>query len=120
MAQTSTVKSLSGSVTGLPISITGTTSGTANTLHTSTVATATNVAFDLVTLYATNISTSAVLLTVCFGGTATTDFIELTVPAQSGQSLVISAIPVNNSLVVSAFAATTAVINITGGVTTIQ
>lgn len=107
---------LSGSTNGRPISVSA--SATPGTIiHTAQSGTS---GIDEVWLYAVNSSTSAVKLTVEFGGTSTSDQIELTIAAESGLTLVAPALPINNSLVVRAFAATANVINITGYVNRIS
>jgi hypothetical protein len=107
---------LSGSTNGRPISISASASpGTI--IHTAQSGTS---GIDEIWLYAVNTSTSAVKLTVEFGGTSTSDQIELTIAAESGLTLISPALPINNSLVVRAFAATANVINISGYVNRIS
>jgi len=101
---------LSGSTNGRAISAVATTSpGTL--IHTSQSGT---TGIDEIWLYATNSSASTVKLTVEFGGTGTSDQIELNIPGESGLVLVCPGLVLNNSLVVRAFAATTAVVSISG------
>lgn len=102
---------LSGSSNGRPISVTATgTPGT--TIHTPTLS-APNLEF--VTLFATNISGSAVDLTIEFGGTTSPgDTIVVTVPSKETMRVVDRWPLEGASRVVRAFAGTTAVINITG------
>ena len=71
---------------GQPIKVVATAS-TGTTIHTTgTSATA----FDEVWLYAYNSSTSAVVLTVQFGGTTSPDDdVKITIPSQSGLTLVV-------------------------------
>ena len=77
---------LSGSTQGQPITVVQTASpGT--TIHTT--GTSSSI-IDEVWLYANNTSTSPVLLTVQFGGTSTPDDdIKVTIPPQSGLTLVV-------------------------------
>lgn len=101
---------LSGSTNGRGVNVAAT--ATAGTLiHTAVAGTS---SFDEVWLYAVNTSTSAVKLTVEHGGTASSDNIEITIPAESGLVLVSPGLFLNNSLVVRAFAGTTNVISIHG------
>ena len=105
---------LSGSTDGKMIKVAATaTAGT--TIHTgSTTATT----FDEVWLYAVNSSTSAVKLTIEYGGTTSPDdLIEFSVPAESGLYLISPGLIIKGNataLVVRAFAATANVINIAG------
>lgn len=104
---------LSGSTNGRNIKVTATsTPGTL--IHTAVAGTS---SIDEITIYATNTSTSAVKLTIEFGGTTDPDdLIEVTIPAESGEQLVIPRLRLQNELIVRAFAGTTAVININGSV----
>jgi hypothetical protein len=106
---------LSGSTQGQPITVAATaTPGT--TIH-ATGTTSTTI--DEVWLYATNTSTSPVLLTIQFGGTGAVQHSKIiTIPPQSGDILVIAGLPLtgtgaaaNNIL---AFAATASVLTIAG------
>lgn len=105
---------LSGSTDGKAIKVAATASS-GTTIHTASTTTTT---LDEVWLYAQNTSTSAVKLTIQWGGTATPDDdIELTVGAESGLILVIPGLILkgnSTALVVRAFAATTNVITISG------
>ncbi len=105
---------LSGSTDGRAIKVAATgTPGT--TVHTGS---ATATVFDEVWLYAQNTSGSPVKLTVEWGGTsAPDDLIEITIPAESGLTLVVPGLVLKGNatpLVVSAFAATTNVVTIVG------
>ncbi len=75
---------------------------------------------DEVWLYADNSSTSAVKLTIEFGGTAEKDQIEISIAGESGLILVVPGLVLNNSLVVRAFAGTANVISISGYVNRIS
>lgn len=111
-----TKRKLSGSTDGRQIKVTSTTA--AVTVHTSVSGT---VDFDEVWLYATNSSTSNVKLTVQFGGTTSPDDeIETTITAESGLVLVVPGLVLQNGAVVSAFAATANVINLSGYVNRID
>jgi hypothetical protein len=101
---------LSGSTNGRPIAVAATaTAGTV--IHTAVSGTS---SIDEVWLYAVNTSGSAVKLTIEFGGVANADNIELTLAGESGLILVSPGLPLQNGLVVRAFAATTNVISISG------
>lgn len=103
---------LSGSTNGKNISVTGANTGAAVTVHTATSGTSN---LDEIWLYATNTSAAAVVLTVEFGGTTNQDdYIELELAADSGMTLIIPGLLLQNSLVVKAWAATADVINING------
>jgi hypothetical protein len=111
---------LSGSTDGRGLLISGTTSGGANTVHTAS-ATATD--YDEVWLYAQNTDTTARKLTVEWGGTGAGDILEITIPAESGLTLVAPGLVLKGNaspLVVKAFAATTAVVAIHGYVNRIS
>lgn len=99
---------LSGSTNNVPIAVAATsTPGT--TIHTAHA-----TALDEIWLYAVNSSTTAVKLTIEFGGTATAQNIELSIAGESGLVVVIPGIPLTGSSIVRAFAGTGSVINITG------
>lgn len=106
---------LSGSSVGAPIKVT-TTASTGNTIHATGTSSST---IDEIWLYANNTSTSPVLLTVQYGGTTSPDDnIQITVPAQSGLTLIIPGLVLTGTgsaaTTVYAYAATANVINITG------
>lgn len=101
---------LSGSTNGKPIAVAATaTPGTV--IHTAVSGTS---SIDEVWLYAVNSSTTAVKLTIEFGGTTTAENIELTVSGESGLVLVTPGLVLQNGLVIRAFAGTASVINISG------
>lgn len=111
---------LSGSTDGKAIKVAATgTPGT--TVHT---ASSTATVFDEVWLYAQNTDTTARKLTVEWGGTASPDdLIEITIPAESGLTLVVPGLVLKGNatpLVVKAFAATTNVVTIHGYVNRIS
>lgn len=102
---------LSASTHGRGIKVAATTS-TGTTIHTSTSST---TDCDVVTLYAYNSSSSAVTLTIQWGGTtAVDDDIKLSIPATSGLTLVVPDLVLRNSQVVYAYAGTTNVVTIHG------
>ena len=106
---------LSASTTGDPIKVVATaTAGT--TIHTAQASTAIGD-MDLVTLYVSNTSASAVVITVEWGGVTDPDHLIcklVSVPANSGPTLLIEGLPLNSANVVGAFAASANVLLITG------
>lgn len=109
---------LSGSTNGKAIKVAAT--ATAGTLiHTAASGTST---IDEIWLYAHNTSSSAVKLTIEWGETTAPDgHIEINIGAEgTGMILVAPGIPLQNSLVVRAFAGTANVINIFGYVNRIS
>ena len=105
---------LSGSTDGRAIKVAATaTPGT--TIHTGS---ATATVFDEIWLYAQNTDTTARKLTVEWGGvSAPDDLIEITIPAESGLTLVAPGLVLKGNatpLVVSAFCATADVVTILG------
>lgn len=109
---------LSGSTSGQPILVVATTDpGTL--IHTATASTSANV-WDEVWIYAHNTSTSAVDLTIEYGGNGTANLITTTsLPPKSGLLLVCPGLILQNSLTVKAYAGTTNVIAISGFVNSI-
>lgn len=115
---------LSGSTDGRGI-IVAATSGTGTTLHTGPTVTST---LHEIWLYAVHTmgtadaTTTAQKLTIQWGNTTYTDFIEVTVQPESGLVLIAPGLLIKGNatpLVVRAFAATTNVISIHGYVNTI-
>ena len=111
---------LSGSTDGRAIKVAATgTPGT--TIHTGSATAAT---IDEIWLYATNTDTTARKLTIEWGGTSSPDdLIELTIPAESGLTLVAPGLLIKGNatpLVVRAFAASANVITIHGYVNRIS
>ena len=111
---------LSGSTNGRAILVAATgTPGT--TIHTGSTTTTT---IDEVWLYAKNTDTTARKLTIEWGGTTSpNDLIELTIPAESGLTLVAPGLLIKgaaSALVVTAFAATANVVTIHGYVNRIS
>lgn len=92
----------------------GTTSGASATLIHSVPSTAGQ--FDEIWLYAMNTDTADRKLTIQFGSTATSDLIELTVPAELGLILVVPGLILGGiaGLEVRAFAASASVVNVSG------
>jgi hypothetical protein len=102
---------LSGSTHGRGIKVAATASS-GDIIHTATSST---TDCDVVTLYAYNSSSSAVTLTLQWGGTSTPDDdIKLSIPSTSGLTLLVPDLVLRNSLVVRAYAGTTNVVTING------
>ena len=110
MAQTFSKALLGGSTDGKPISVTGANSGAAVLVHT---AIAGQTDFDEVYVYATNVHTAAVTLTIEFGGTDENEHIMATVNPDE-TILVVPGLPIHNGLLVKAFASTADKINVAG------
>ena|SRR3990167_8099252 len=107
-------KLLSGSTNGKPIKVVATaTPGT--TIHTAVTGTA---SVDIMRLVAHNSDTSARTLTVEFGGATDPDDLivkTMSIPANSSVPVVVD-IPLQNALVIKAFASAASVVTITGEV----
>jgi hypothetical protein len=100
---------LSGSTNGRPIPVVAT--ATAGTLVHTSVA---SPAIDEVWLYVVNTSSSAVLVTIEFGGVSSPgDTIVKEIPANTIEQ-VVPGLPISNALVVRAFAAVASVLNVVG------
>lgn len=111
-------RKLSGSTDGMPIKVVATsTAGT--TIH-QAVAGTTPGTFDEVWLYAYNGHTTAVTLTIEYGGATVPDQnIVQTLPAKSGLTLIVPGLILQNGLYVKAFASSANVITISGFVNSI-
>lgn len=107
-------RELSGAADGLMIKVAATTTlGT--TIHTATSGNAAADDYDEIWLWAVNSSTSPVKLTIEWGGATSPDcLIEVTIPAESGLVQIIPGLILENSKVVTAFAASANVIMIAG------
>jgi hypothetical protein len=104
---------LSGSTNGKPIKVVATgTTGT--TIHTASSVTGT-VGMDEVWLWAYNSDTVDRALTVEFGGTTAPDQnIVVTIPFKAGLVLVVPGLILQNSLIITAFAAAANVVTLSG------
>ena len=111
-------RKLSGSTDGKPIKVVATaTAGTA--IHTA-VAGTTAGTFDEIWLYAFNSHTSAVVLTIEFGGADAPDQnIVLSLESKSGLQLVVPGLILQNEATVKAFASSANVVTISGFVNSI-
>ncbi len=100
---------LSASTDGRPIKDVQT-STAGDTIHTAQAS-----AIDEIYLYACNTQAAAILLTIEFGGvTSPDDLIEFSIPGHSGLYCVCPGLPLTNTLVVKAFAASANLITIVG------
>jgi hypothetical protein len=106
---------LSGSTNGRPISV-DTTSTPGTLIHTAVD----DPAKDEVWLYVVNTSASAVKITIEFGGTTSPDDLIVKEIAANSIEQVVPGFPINNELVVRAFAATADVLNVVGFVNRIS
>ena len=116
---TFTKKILSGSTDGKMIAV-AQTATTGTLIHTGSTSTAVT---QEIWLYACNTDTTARKITIEYGGTNTADLIELTVPAESGLTLVAPGLPLKGNttaLNIRCFAATANVVNIAGYVNEIS
>ena len=112
---TFTKQLLSGSSQGQPITVVQTAS-TGTTIHATGTSAST---IDEVWLYATNTSSSAVVLTVQYGGTGSVqNAITLSIPAQSGLTLVVPGLILTGTgsaaTTIYAYAGTASVVTISG------
>lgn len=112
---------LSGSTNGKAIKVAATAT-TGTTIHATGTS---STAFDEVWLYAFNSSTSAVALTVEYGGTTAPDQnIVVTIPSQSGLTLVVPGLVLTGTgaaaNTITAFAGTANVVTISGYVNRIS
>lgn len=108
---------LSGSTNGRPISVAA--AATPGTLIHTAVAGTDDV--DEVWLYAVNTDTAARKLTIEFGGTTSPDdLVEVELGPEDGLKLIVPGLPLQNGLVVRAFAAAADVVNILGFVNRID
>lgn len=114
MTQSFTAAILSGSTDGRPIKVAATsTPGT--TIHTTTASNSGDL--DRVSLWALNTDTSAITLTVEWGGTTSPDDHANVIELQPNRkALIADGLPIANSLSIKAFAGTANKVTITGTV----
>ena len=111
---TVTPRLLSGSTNGRGISITSTTAGSGNVLHTSVTGAGANT-FDEVYAYVMNLTTVAKLITINAGGTTSGDKMRLTSPARTnGLFLVVPGLRYNGGVVVRAYATAASKVSVHG------
>lgn len=102
----------SGSTDGLPIKVVNTVIASADTIHTAVAGT---TDFDEVWLYAVNNSSTAIKLTICWGGQTDVDHtIEFNVAGEEGLKCIIPGLILQNAKVIKAFAGTANQITILG------
>jgi len=106
---------LSGSTDGKGIKVVNTSAGAADTIHTGS---STATTYDEIYLYAVNMHTADVDLTILWGAAGNPDdYIQLTIPYKSGLYLIVPGLLIKGNatpLVVKAFAATANVVMIHG------
>ena len=108
---------LSGSTNGKSIDVTGTSTGASVTVHTAVSGTSD---LDECWVYATNIGTSDIKLTLEWGETDEDGNIEVTIPGESGLTQVVPGLLLQNSLVIKAFASVADVVMLHGFVNRIS
>jgi hypothetical protein len=108
---TFTKEKFSGSTNGRPVVVVATATG-GTTIHTAVSGTS---SWDEIWIYATNIDSSDITLTLEWGGTGVANEIDMIVPANS-TILVIPGCLLQNSLIVKAYAGTASKINLFGWV----
>jgi hypothetical protein len=106
-------RKLSGSTNGLGIQITATTNGARQYLHVALPSVAANE-FDEVYLSATNITGSAVKLTVLWGWNNSSDQIIVSIPAQAGLTCIVPGLVLQGGGEVTAFADTASAVTVHG------
>lgn len=107
---------LNGGSYGLPIKVAAT-SGPGTTIHTAVAGTS---SWDEIWIWATNTQSSDVTLTLQWGGTTSPDQDTIyTVLSKDGLKCIIPGLPLQNGLIVKAYAATGNVIMIHGFINTI-
>lgn len=97
---------LSGSTNGRPVQVVAA-AATGTLIHTAQSSTGAN-SMDEIWLYAGNTASGNKKLVVEFGGTSTSDHIEVTVPAEDGMYLVSPGLVLRAGLAVRAYATATA------------
>lgn len=105
---------LSGSTSGTPIVVSGTNTGTANTIHTAVSG---STSFDEIYIWASNVTGSAATLTIEFGNASDPGghiVKAYSVLANSPPIPIVTGQNLNGGLVVKAFGGTGSAINITG------
>ena len=107
-------KLLSGCTDGKPIKVTSTTTGAANTVHTAVAGTS---SIDLIDIWATNNSAAAVDVSIGWGGVTVDETLgPISIPADAGPVKIADKFPLQNGMVVKAWAGSANVILLTGAV----
>ena len=92
---------LSGSTNGKLISVTGSNTGNADTIHTASARTG---ELDLVTIYANNLVTSSPQLTLAWGGTSASDLLRWDLAWDTSEvATLIDSFPIRNGLAIKAY-----------------
>lgn len=108
---------LSGSTDGKMITVAATVSASATTVHQAQSGTSN---FDELWIYATNINVSSVNLTLEWGAAGSTNEIKLSIPSQSGLTLIVPGLVLQNSATVTAYASVASNILLSGYVNRIS
>lgn len=114
---TITPKLLSGSTNGRGIPVTAIISSGADVIHTAAAGT---TQIEYVTIEGVNIHTANVTLTIEFGGQAAGDQITIEIGPDRGFAVVVDRLPINNGLVIRAYASVASVINLFGQVSSVE
>lgn len=111
---------LSGSASGEPVAVAATAIASGTVVHTAVASTGTQ--YDEVYLYVTNTDSVAHKLTLSWGSTATGGLVcsQVTIPANSGPTPVVTGLLLQNALEILAAADAANVLNITGFVNAIR
>ena len=105
---------LSASTDGRPIAVAAT-SSPGTTIHTATADVGSER--DQIDIYASNIDSVSRTLTLQWGGTTTADQIgPITLAANSGDVLIVVNKPLQNNLIIKAYASAANIVNVTGNV----
>ena len=105
---------LSGCANGNPLLVSGTGTGSANTVDTAVTGTTDT---DFLHVWANNTDSSDRTVTFLLGGTTAPDDIvagPYTLPANSGIHIILDGLPVNNALVLKVYASATNVVTVSG------
>jgi hypothetical protein len=108
-----TARVLSGSINGRGVKITSVTAASGTLIHTAATGTAATT-FDELYLYATNLATTAKLVTLNYGGTVSGDKIPFTVPSRDGLYTLVQGLRLNGGVVVRAYAASACTVGVHG------
>jgi hypothetical protein len=101
---------LSSSTDGQQISVAATASGSGTAVHTA----GTGSIIDEIWLYATNINTGSIQLTVEWGTSGSANEIKSTLPTTSGLTLIVPGLVLTNGKAVTAYASTANAILLSG------
>ena len=107
---------LSGSTNGRGINVTATVPSGADTVHAAAAGTD---QMEYVTIEGVNTHTATVTLTLEYGGTGAGDKITIQIGPDRGFSVVVDRLPINNGLVIRAYASVSGVVNLFGQVSSV-